>query len=456
MKEYILGSVIMFLNKVKLNGLFGIFNHEINLNNEGISIVIGENGVGKTYLLEAINSLFNLKLGFFTNFDFKDMVCEFDDDVKWVVKKIEEEERAFVSICEYSQTKRINFQKMPLVKNLSALEVRKQASQIALNVPTLERLGTTSYLDRSNNRVLTATDVANEYSDMLIFDENNEYNREIESWILERITHNKTRLIETQRIYTFVNNEGVGYSETIMRYALDLSLSISSIENKYSHESSKLDESFPYRLINKIRKERKNDENNTSKLESLSEALLELDERRSQLKKIGLLTNEDSKKIQKGDIGLAQEAIELYIEDSNEKFDVYKELQTKISLFLKIINKRFSHKKLQIDKEKGFIFKQLFDSGIDEHEIPVRRLSSGEKNELILFYDLLFKSDDVKLVLIDEPEISLHVSWQSLFIKDIQDIHDLNGINVLIATHSPDIIGGNWHLTNELGKSKEK
>lgn len=46
----------------------------------------------------------------------------------------------------------------------------------------------------------------------------------------ERITHNKT-LIETQRIYTFVNNEGVGYSETIMRYALDLSLSISSIEN---------------------------------------------------------------------------------------------------------------------------------------------------------------------------------------------------------------------------------
>lgn len=111
MKEYILGSVIMFLNKVKLNGLFGIFNHEINLNNEGISIVIGENGVGKTYLLEAINSLFNLKLDFFTNFDFKDMVCEFDDDVKWVVKKIEEEERAFVSICEYSQTKRINFQK---------------------------------------------------------------------------------------------------------------------------------------------------------------------------------------------------------------------------------------------------------------------------------------------------------------------------------------------------------
>lgn len=445
----------MFLTKVKLNGLFGIFNHEIDLSNEGISIVIGENGVGKTYLLEAINSLFNLKLSFFTNFEFKDMFFEFDDNVQWVIEKIEEEENSSFSISEYSQTKLINHQKIPLDMNLSSMEIRRQAAQIALNIPTLERVGATRFINHANKMIFTANELVNEYSDMLIIDENIDY-KDIETWILERITHNKTRLIETQRIYTFVSNEGAGYSETIMRYASDLSSSISSIENQYSQESSKLDESFPYRLINKIRKDRKNDENNTSKIESLSEALVELDDRRSQLKNIGLLTNEDSKKIQKGDISLAQEAIELYIEDSNKKFDVYKELQTKISLFLKIINKRFSHKKLQIDKEKGFIFKQLFDSGIGEQEIPVRRLSSGEKNELILFYDLLFKSDDVKLVLIDEPEISLHVSWQSLFIKDIQDIHDLNGINVLIATHSPDIIGGNWHLTNELGKSKEK
>ncbi|MFK4886623.1 AAA family ATPase [Lactococcus petauri] len=446
----------MFLTKVKLNGLFGIFNHEIDLSNEGISIVIGENGVGKTYLLEAINSLFNLKLSFFTNLEFKDMVFEFDDNIQWVVEKIEkEEENSSFSISEYSQKKLINHQKIPLDMNLSSLEIRRQAAQIALNVPTLERVGPTRFINHANKMIFTANELVNEYSDMLIIDENIDY-KDIEKWILDRITYNKTRLIETQRIYTFVNNEGAGYSETIMRYASDLSSSISSIENQYSQESSKLDESFPYRLINKIRKDRKNDENNTSKIESLSEALVELDDRRSQLKNIGLLTNEDSKKIQKGDISLAQEAIELYIEDSNKKFDVYKELQTKISLFLKIINKRFSHKKLQIDKEKGFIFKQLFDSGIGEQEIPVRRLSSGEKNELILFYDLLFKSDDVKLVLIDEPEISLHVSWQSLFINDIQDIHKLNGINVLIATHSPDIIGGNWHLTNELGKSKEK
>ncbi|EGO8064979.1 ATP-binding protein, partial [Enterococcus faecalis] len=167
----------------------------------------------------------------------------------------------------------------------------------------------------------------------------------------------------------------------------------------------------------------------------------------------GLLVNEDSKRINKSDIDLAQEAIELYIEDSNNKFDVYVELQEKIKLFTDVINKRFNNKEIRINKQKGFIFVQTIqnDEQIDEKEIPIHKLSSGEKNELIMFYELLFKSNNETLVLIDEPEISLHISWQTLFIEDLKSIHKITGTNVLIATHSPDIIGSNWELRNDLG-----
>lgn len=82
--------------------------------------------------------------------------------------------------------------------------------------------------------------------------------------------------------------------------------------------------------------------------------------------------------------------------------------------------------------------------------IPSSGLSSGEQNELILFYKLIFNSQKNDLILIDEPELSLHISWQNKFIEDIKDIISINGLSVVIATHSPDIIGENWNLRVEL------
>lgn len=63
---------------------------------------------------------------------------------------------------------------------------------------------------------------------------------------------------------------------------------------------------------------------------------------------------------------------------------------------------------------------------------------------------MLFEIDKNTLILIDEPEISLHVAWQKRFISDILSIIDVNHFDVLIATHSPQLIGRWSHLTVEL------
>ena len=68
-------------------------------------------------------------------------------------------------------------------------------------------------------------------------------------------------------------------------------------------------------------------------------------------------------------------------------------------------------------------------------------LSSGEQHELVLLYDLLFNVQPGALVLIDEPEISLHVSWQKRFIEDLQRISRLVKFRSVVATHSPQIAG---------------
>jgi predicted ATP-binding protein involved in virulence len=105
---------------------------------------------------------------------------------------------------------------------------------------------------------------------------------------------------------------------------------------------------------------------------------------------------------------------------------------------------------LEINKKEGFFF--VTDNG---DRLSPSDLSSGEQHELIMLYELLFKAEAGSLILIDEPEISLHVGWQSQFLQELLEITKLADIDVLMATHSPDIIQDRWDLTVELKGKKE-
>ena len=54
------------------------------------------------------------------------------------------------------------------------------------------------------------------------------------------------------------------------------------------------------------------------------------------------------------------------------------------------------------------------------------------------------------MILIDEPELSLHVAWQVSFLSDLKELTRLVPLDVLIATHSPQIINDRWDLTVQL------
>ena len=76
--QYKLNTLKIFTNncndmKIKrliVRGLFHTFDHEIRFNNGGVVIIIGENGIGKTTLLQIINSIFTKKFDFLFSIDF--------------------------------------------------------------------------------------------------------------------------------------------------------------------------------------------------------------------------------------------------------------------------------------------------------------------------------------------------------------------------------------------------
>jgi predicted ATP-binding protein involved in virulence len=84
--------------------------------------------------------------------------------------------------------------------------------------------------------------------------------------------------------------------------------------------------------------------------------------------------------------------------------------------------------------------------------IPLDKLSSGEQHQLVLFHSLIFRMRPGALIMIDEPEISLHVGWQEIFLRDLEVISKSSGVHFLIATHSPTLIGNRWKQTVSLGE----
>ena len=95
---------------------------------------------------------------------------------------------------------------------------------------------------------------------------------------------------------------------------------------------------------------------------------------------------------------------------SFDKF--YKQL----SLFDRFVSgKVLSNKKIKLNEVKGVSV--INDKG---EEVPLRKLSSGEQNLIILYYKLAFSTDMRTVLLIDEPENSLHMAWVSQMLEDYQ------------------------------------
>ncbi|MGV2841958.1 AAA family ATPase, partial [Vibrio cyclitrophicus] len=72
---------------------------------------------------------------------------------------------------------------------------------------------------------------------------------------------------------------------------------------------------------------------------------------------------------------------------------------------------------------------------------PLASRSSGEQCLFLLFLGIISSIDDNSLILIDEPEISLHPSWQQRFVEILNEsLSEYSGCHFIIATHSPLIV----------------
>ena len=230
--------------------------------------------------------------------------------------------------------------------------------------------------------------------------------------------------------------------DTVSQYARDMKAKLNATLVYHSQKSQELDQSFPKRLLDR-------DVSSASVDEADIRARYEAQRgTRRRLEELRLTPEGADLPLPSGNLDRVKlDVLDLYLSDSEAKLDSFEEILEKVDLLKEVVNKRFLRKRLVVDAETGLSIRR--DS--DDQQIDPAVLSSGEKHELVMFYDMIFSAKPGALVLIDEPEISLHVSWQRQFLDDISRVADLTSIRALIATHSPQIIGTHTDKTQELG-----
>lgn len=133
--------------------------------------------------------------------------------------------------------------------------------------------------------------------------------------------------------------------------------------------------------------------------------------------------------------------------------------KAKLDLLSGIIDRcRFANKELVLDNYFGIRFR------MDDDEcsfIMPSQLSSGEKHILVQAYTLLFEAKEGAVALVDEPELSFHPAWLNQYVDNLQQIQkikkdDGKPLQIIIATHSPMLIGQRWDMCVDLFENNKQ
>jgi predicted ATP-binding protein involved in virulence len=333
---------------MKIEKLFGKFDYDLNFDNEdGVTILTGPNGFGKTTILGFIDRISRRNFTNFTRWQYDNISFDFDNG------------------------KTINLK------------------------------------DKIQNNYSNRDEFKNLFGNIVYLTDQ--------------------RLYYVQEAYL---------AEEIIKLPFSLISEISEASREHTSVSSKLESTFSKRLHEstegiseeQYKKRLKSTENKFKKLNEYNLTNISFDSEAYYDKRNEL-------------------TLKIHLDDFDDKYKVFEKLIIKLDLFTSIINSCLIFKKIKISPVKGFYIEN--ENG---DLLELDWLSSGEKQEIILFFNLIFNTTESTLLLIDEPEMSLHVTWQHRFIEDLISIAKVNGFKAIVATHSPQIINGRWDLQIDLGE----
>ena len=145
-------------------------------------------------------------------------------------------------------------------------------------------------------------------------------------------------------------------------------------------------------------------------------------------------------------IGLRSQVLNIYRKALKDVITIQEDSFRGIETYLNSVNSFLEGKNIEISLEGNTLRRKpsvgiKFDQGNPKRIHGIRRaLSSGEREIVTLIYAATHMSKQ-QVVLIDEPEISLHVDWQRPLLQKMSE--QLGDRQIIVCTHSP-VIGADY------------
>lgn len=433
--------------KMKLENLFieklhGIYNYDVYFN-EDITFLYGSNGCGKTTILNIVTSIVTGKIYELFFYDFKIIKLKYsnNDNVDVIeIKRKQDDKNRLKIIFEgrnetISKLDNLNFQssrrKILLKEYFHENNILKDISRL-FNYVYLP-LSRSAYVDpiRSSRKNFWIEE--EEIEEELYVTKDASLTRVQELIVNKILTINN----EVNRLNNNFRDKILKTSINIYSEKKNFSDMINEIENSNEEKILEIQESYLNIMTNlKLINEREIEKYNNFFS--------------SYIKKYEQITDENDGKVKHFPINLVLQYSEIskirkVVELAQQMEKDKKQAEKPLELFCSTLNS-FLSRPGDIDS-KNIIIETIGQPGVyfkipnNQNKLSVQKLSSGEKQLIIFFANLIFGVNDRKngIFIVDEPELSLHLTWQKLFIEQTLKIN--NNIQLIFATHSPEIVG---------------
>ena len=450
----------MKITEFKIKSLHGFFDYDIKLN-EDLTFIYGENGSGKTTVLNMLDNVVSGEIYKLFKYNFKVAIVYYENsdnsnrgeiivrlkenDEKEVESMTVEFEGDSLEIPRYHVNGRevgfnernLNYDSEFFGRFELAKKIRETFNYVFLPLNRLSYQNKVpDYTGRINrNRIIQEQDFilnnSNEnmsgvrklvQSSISVINSNiNRVNVNFRQRILKSALEIKG-LIDLNDFYKYFGNDDIVSELEKTKYQyIELLEELNTITSKEQRENHNI---YFDNLIKKVEK--------SISEKQTSEGLLPPDLIGTYVELIRI-----------------RELIKLH-EEVNNKIAI---LQAPINEFLEYTNSFLNNGKDEKQLKITSFGRIYFTTNYTNKSVELEYLSSGEKQIVTFLSNLILKIKKNKftIFIVDEPELSLHLGWQRKLVETIQKIN--NNIQIVFATHSPEIVGRYGDKVFELQKN---
>lgn len=441
------------LEYIKIIGLFGTQNVEMKFD-KTVNIYIGENGLGKTTILNCIYYILEKKFDKLLDIEFDTIFVKFKNqenpfkvtfqDISSYNDRRMPRSRFREEDIEYILSDILNSDRKMDFLNDEFLDIAVSRVSRVIGMPyTIAKKYVVSYLNNTLHKNGTKKTESNfKNVDNLI----NAIDKNMEQKILYFTTY---RRIENDFSKILSREERYNESDLLIQFGMsDVERLIKKILTSVKDSSRESFNKMTGVLLNQY------SSGNNYQNNKLSNTEINIEMAKIILNRLGgELLDQDKTRIV--DLLMSKEIYgEKYAHLQNllirliENYYKDKMYDDKIKKFADTCNKYLNGKEFRYNQSELTLNIYLNHSEVSDKDkqpiINLSQLSSGEKQIVSLFSKLYLESDKESILIIDEPELSISMKWQRMLLPDI--IRSDNCKLLLTVTHSPFIFDNEFDM----------